>query len=153
MKKNSAIDFYFKVSLWTFFCLGLVQIIYTFKTIGSAGNESDALDIISKINRLQTQYAKKHDGKFAPNFDELDKTEYLSENLGYAPPKIRGYAFKMKVEEPTSQKPAFYSISADPLEPKGFNQTGIKHFYFDSIIGRVKATEENRPANAADPSI
>jgi hypothetical protein len=59
----------------------------------------------------------------------------------------------MKVEEPSGSKPSFYSVNVDPQVGEGIQATGNRHFYYDSSLGGTKATDENRPAKADDPSI
>ena len=151
---NSAKSFYSKICTWIFFCLCLAPVcslVNTVKTnIEKTKNESSAVEAIYSIRELQYKYAAKNQGKFAPSFDELIKTGYLNLKAFRGQNQVvNDYVFEMKVTEPTAQKPAFYSINADPLSTENNN----RHFYSDSTQGAIKATEENRPANAADPSI
>ena len=118
-----------------------------------SGNETTAAQAIQTIKTLQTQYASKHQGKFAPNFDELIKSVQLDDKFKGANPVVNGYIFTMKVEEPSQTKPAFYSVNADPQVADGVTATGNRRFYFDSTLGTTKATEESRPAKADDPSL
>jgi prepilin-type N-terminal cleavage/methylation domain-containing protein len=117
------------------------------------GNETTAAQTIQTMKTLQTTYASKHQGKFAANFDELIKSVQLDEKFKGQNPVVNGYTFTMKVEEPSATKPSFYSINADPQVSEGIQATGTGHYYFDSTLGTTKATEENRPAKADDPSI
>jgi prepilin-type N-terminal cleavage/methylation domain-containing protein len=117
------------------------------------GNETTAAQSLQTIKTLQAQYASKHQGKFAANFDELIKSASLDEKFAGTNPVVNGYIFTMKVEEQTGTKPAFYSVNADPQVSEGIQATGNRHFYFDSTLATTKATEENRPAKADDPSI
>ncbi len=118
-----------------------------------SGNEATAAQSIQTMKTLQTQYASKHQGKFAPNFDELIKSVQLDEKFAGQSPVVNGYTFTMKVEEPSATKPPFYSINADPQVSEGIQATGNRHFYFDSTLATTKSTEENRPAKADDPSM
>jgi prepilin-type N-terminal cleavage/methylation domain-containing protein len=118
-----------------------------------SGNESAAAQSIQTIKTLQTQYASRHQGKFAPNFDELIKSAQLDDKYKGQNPIVNGYIFTMKVEEQSQTKPPFYSVSADPQVAEGITKTGTRHFYFDSTLGVTKATEDNRPAKADDPSL
>lgn len=118
-----------------------------------SGNETTAVQSLSTIRTLQSQYASKHQGKFAPNFDELIKSVQLDEKFKGESPVVNGYIYKMTVQEPSGTQPSFYSIIADPQVAEGVTATGTRHFYFDSTLGTVKSTEENRPAKADDPSI
>lgn len=118
-----------------------------------SGNETTAVQSLSTVRTLQAQYASKHQGKFAPNFDELIKSVQLDEKFKGESPVVNGYIYKMTVQEPSGTQPAFYSIVADPQVSEGVTATGSRHFYFDSTLGTTKQTEENRPAKADDPSI
>jgi prepilin-type N-terminal cleavage/methylation domain-containing protein len=118
-----------------------------------SGNETTAVQSISTIRTLQSQYASKNRGKFASNFDELIKSVRLDEDFKGEKPVVNGYIFTLKVQEPSGNQPAFYSINADPQVGEGLQATGTRHFYFDSTLGAIKSTEENRPAKAEDPSI
>lgn len=117
------------------------------------GNETTAAQTFQTLKVLQAGYSSKHNGKFAPNFDELIKSASLDEKFAGTNPVVNGYIFTMKVEEPSGTRPAFYSINADPQVGEGIQATGNRHFYFDSTLSTTKATEENRPAKVDDPSI
>ena len=117
------------------------------------GNETTAAQSLQTIKTLQAGYSSKHNGNFAPNFDELIKSASLDEKFKTESPVVNGYIFTMKVEEKSTTKPSFYSINADPQVSEGIQATGNRHFYFDSSLATTKATEENRPAKAEDPSI
>src|SRR5687768_14189202 len=91
--------------------------------------ETSAIQSITTIRTLQSQYASKHQGKFAPNFDELIKYGNLDDIFGGEKPIVNGYVFEMKVLESTGIQPAFYSIKAYPRISEGFNATGTRWFY------------------------
>jgi prepilin-type N-terminal cleavage/methylation domain-containing protein len=122
--------------------------IPAYRAMVNSGNETSAIQSLQNIKSLQASYASKHQGKFAPTFDELIKSVQLDERFAGESPVINGYTFKMTAQESSGSKPAFYSILADPQ-----SGAGTRHFYFDSTLGTTKSTEEERPATAADPSI
>lgn len=125
---------------------------YAWSSMIKSGNEATAAQTLDKIRTFQTQYAAKNRGKFG-NFDELVKSVGLDEKFNGENPVSNGYIFTMKVEEPSGNRPSFYSINASPQVAEGVQATGNRHFYTDSTLGTIKATEENRPAKADDPSI
>ncbi len=125
---------------------------YGWQAVMRSGNENAAAQSIDKIRTFQTQYAAKNRGRFA-KFDDLIKSVGLDERFQGERPIVNGYTFTMTVEEPSSTKAAFYSITADPQVSEGLQATGTRHFYTDSSISTIKATEENRPAKADDPSL
>jgi prepilin-type N-terminal cleavage/methylation domain-containing protein len=111
-------------------------------------NEASAVASINTLKTLQTNYASRHQGKFAPNFEELIKSVQLDERFAGEAPVVNGYIFKMTVQESSGSQPSFYSVNADPQ-----TGSGTRHFYFDSKLGTTKTTEEERPAKADDKSI
>ena len=117
-----------------------------------AGNETAAAQTIDRMRTYQAQYAARNRGKFA-KFDDLIKSAGLDEKFTGERPVVNGYVFTMIVEDPTADRPAFYSISADPQVAEGVTATGNRHFYTDSSLGTIKGTDENRPAKADDQSI
>ncbi|MBA4184405.1 MAG: prepilin-type N-terminal cleavage/methylation domain-containing protein [Acidobacteria bacterium] len=127
--------------------------IPAWKAMINNGNETTAVQTIQTMKTLQTSYASRHQGKFAANFDELIKSVQLDEKFKGERPVVNGYVFSMTVEEPSANRPAFYSVNADPQVSEGVQSTGTRHFYFDSTLGTTKSTEDNRPAKADDPSI
>jgi prepilin-type N-terminal cleavage/methylation domain-containing protein len=118
-----------------------------------SGNETTAAQTIGTIRVCQSSYSGKHQGKFA-NFPELVKSGCLDEDkFKNDPPVINGYIFTMKVNEPSGTNPAFYSLNVNPQVSGGIQATGNRRFYFDSTLGAVKSTEEERDATASDPSM
>ena len=129
------------------FAIGSLIFIFTFifgigcmawQSADKSANESNAVHFISSFRNLQNEYAAQHQGQFA---------EIISEFGG------NDYTFTVKMNESNGTNPAFYSINADPKTLYGFIPMGTRHFYYDSTLGSIKATEENRQATANDPSI
>ncbi len=118
-----------------------------------SGNETTASQTINQIRTFQTQYASKHQGKFAKDFDELIKVGSLDERYKGSKPVVNGYIFEMKVQDPSGNKPAFFSVNADPQVDAGLTATGNRHFYFDSTLSTIKTTDESRQAKADDNSL
>ena len=149
VKKNTTINFYLKISLWTFLCLFLASSYSTARYLTRSHAEDAAVQTIKTIIRMQNQYPPKRHGNYAPNFYELVKVENLDVEFADDYPVVDGYTFSLKVAKSDDGKYTFYSITADPFYP-GDN---LLHFYYDSTLDSIRATEENRPANADDPSI
>lgn len=116
-----------------------------------SGNETAAAQTLDRIRTFQAQYATRNKGRFG-TFDDLVATSGLDESFRGERPVVNGYIFTMTVEEPSASKPAFFSINADPQVSQGVTATGYRHFYTDSTLSTIKATQENRPAKADDPS-
>ncbi len=128
--------------------------IPAYQSMIRAGNETSAAQTMGTIRTCQVSYAGKHQGKFAPNFAELVKSGCLDEDKFKGdPPVINGYIFTMAANDPSGTKPAFYSVNIDPQVGTGVQATGNQHFYYDSTLGAVKATDEDRPAKSDDSSM
>ncbi|MEZ5426562.1 MAG: prepilin-type N-terminal cleavage/methylation domain-containing protein [Pyrinomonadaceae bacterium] len=117
-----------------------------------SGNETTAIQSMTTIRTLQSQYASKHQGRFAPTFDELRKSVSLDEKFEGENPVVNGYIFTLTVQEPSGSQPAFYSIKANPQVAEGIQATGTRWFYFDSTLGTIKYSEEGE-ANRESPSV
>jgi prepilin-type N-terminal cleavage/methylation domain-containing protein len=117
-----------------------------------SGNETGAAQTLDRIRTFQAQYASRNKGKFG-TFDELITASGLDEGFRGERPVVNGYVFTLTLEEASSARPAFYKVNADPQVAEGITATGNRHFYTDSSLGTIKATSENRPATAEDPSI
>ena len=118
-----------------------------------SGNETAAAQNLNTIRTLQAQYAAKHGGEFG-SFAELVDSVQLDEKFKEGDnPVLNGYVYTLKVEAPSATQPSFYSINADPQVSEGISSTGTRHFYFDSTLGTIKQTEENRPATADDEKL
>ena len=117
-----------------------------------SGNENAAQQSLDKIRTFQIQFAGRNRGRFA-TFEELIRAGQLDDRFAGENPVVNGYIFTMKTEPPSSSKPGFYSVNADPQVPEGVQATGTRHFYTDSSLGTIRFTEENRQARPDDPAI
>ena len=117
-----------------------------------SGNETTAIQAMTTIRTLQNQYASRHQGKFAPNFDELIKSASLDEKFAGESPVVNGYIFIMTVQESSGTNPSSYTLKANPQVSEGIQATGTRFFYFDSTLGTIKYSEEGE-ANPQSPSV
>lgn len=117
-----------------------------------SGNEAAAAQTLDRIRTYQAQFASRNRGQFG-TFDDLVRVAGLDEGFAGERPVVNGYVYALTIEEASDARPAFYSITADPQVAEGVTATGTRHFYTDSAIGTIKATDENRPATQDDPSI
>jgi prepilin-type N-terminal cleavage/methylation domain-containing protein len=125
---------------------------YAWQSMMKSGNETAAAQTVDKIRTFQNQYAGKNRGKFA-TFDQLISAVGLDERFAGERPVVNGYIYTLTITDPSGTKPGSYSVNADPQVGEGISATGGRHFYTDSNLGTIKATDENRPAKADDPSI
>jgi len=117
-----------------------------------AGNEATAAQTIDSIRKFQAQYAARNRGNFG-TFDELIAKAGLDESFAGERPVRNGYIFTMTVVQSSGSTPASYSVAADPQVGEGVMASGTRHFYTDTSLSSIKATDENRPAKGDDPSI
>jgi prepilin-type N-terminal cleavage/methylation domain-containing protein len=117
-----------------------------------AGNEAAAAQQMDNIRKDQAQFAGRNRGEFG-SFKDLVEKAGLDERFNSDLPIVNGYKFIMLPLKGTSTTAPSYSVTADPQQPDGVMATGSRHFYFDSSLSTIKATDENRSAKADDPSI
>ena len=117
------------------------------QSVVRAGNETSAAQTVDNIRKFQALYASRNKGDFA-QFDELIRKVGLDQRFHGERPTVNSYTFTMVVEPSSINKKAFFSISADPMAGGG-----SRHFYTDSSLSSIKATDENRPAKADEPDL
>ena len=130
--------------------IGVGTIAWT--AVIKAGNETAAAQSVDNIRKFQAQYASRNKGTFA-TFDELIAKVSLDEKFKGERPLVNGYIFTMTVQPPSASTPSSYSITADPQVADGVTATGTRHYYTDSALSTIKATDENRPAKVDDPAL
>ena len=117
-----------------------------------AGNEAAAAQQMDNIRKYEAQYAGRNHGEFG-TFQDLVQKAGLDDRFNTEQPIVNGYRFTVTVNKGTASSAASYSVLADPQQADGVMATGSRHFYFDSSLSTIKATDENRAAKADDPSI
>jgi prepilin-type N-terminal cleavage/methylation domain-containing protein len=117
-----------------------------------SGNETTAAQQMKNLQTYQAQYASRNKGNFA-TFDELVEKMGLDESFKGETAVKNGYVFTMTVVPASGSTSPSYTLHADPQNSEGVSASGTRHYYVDSNLSTVKATDENRPAKADDPSI
>jgi prepilin-type N-terminal cleavage/methylation domain-containing protein len=117
-----------------------------------AGNEAAAAQQMDNIRKYEAQFAGRSHGEFG-SFTELVAKAGLDERFNSEQPVVNGYRFTLTPTKGSGSTAPSYSITADPQQADGVMATGSRHFYFDSSLSTIKATDENRAAKADDPSI
>ncbi len=130
--------------------IGVGTIAWT--SVIKAGNETAAAQSVDNIRKFEAQYASRNHGNFA-TFDELIAKVSLDEKFKGESPLVNGYIFKLTVEPASASRPSSYSITADPQVGEGVTATGTRHYYTDSSLSSIKATDENRPSKVDDPAL
>ena len=130
--------------------IGVGTIAWT--SVIKAGNETAAAQSVDNIRKFEAQYASRNHGNFA-TFDELIAKVSLDEKFKGEGPLVNGYIFKLTVEPASASRPSSYSITADPQVGEGVTATGTRHYYTDSSLSSIKATDENRPSKVDDPAL
>ena len=70
---------------------------YVIRTV----NETSTAQALGTIRTLQTGYASKHQGRFAPTFAELITSTDLDERFQGDSPVVNGYVYRLTVQEST----------------------------------------------------
>lgn len=117
-----------------------------------SGNEAAAATQMKNLQAFEVQYASRNKGNFA-SFDELVAKMGLDEGFKGENPVKNGYVFTLTVVPSSASTPSSYSIQANPQSGEGVSASGTRHYYVDSNLSTIRATDENRPAKADDPSI
>ena len=130
--------------------IGVGTIAWT--SVMKSGNETAAAQTIDNVRKFEAQYASKNHGSFA-TFDELIAKVSLDDKFKGERPVVNGYIFTLAVIPASGTTPSSYSVTADPQVGEGVGATGTRHFYTDSTLSSIKATDENRPAKVDDPAI
>jgi prepilin-type N-terminal cleavage/methylation domain-containing protein len=117
-----------------------------------SGNETTAAQQMKNLQAFQAQYASRNKGNFA-TFSELVAKMGLDEAFNTENPVKNGYVFTLTVVQSSGSTPASYQLQANPQSSDGVGASGTRHFYVDSTLSTIRATDENRPAKPDDPSI
>ncbi|CAN5474101.1 hypothetical protein BH10ACI3_BH10ACI3_25340 [soil metagenome] len=117
-----------------------------------SGNETTAAQMVKNLQAFEAQYASRNKGNFA-TFDELVAKVGLDEAFKGENPVKNGYVFTLTVVPGSATVPSSYQLQANPQVGEGVSASGTRHFYVDSNLSTIRATDENRPAKADDPSI
>lgn len=122
-----------------------------FKTAVRSGNETAAIETLDKINKLQINHATTHRGEYG-TFDDLIKDSGLDKIFTGEKPSVNGYYFVMKLIPKGPNQPAFYSVSAEPVNPSGIGASGKRYFYIDPVVGNIRVNDQG-VAGPDDPSL
>lgn len=117
-----------------------------------SGNETTAAQMMKNLQTFEAQYASRNHGNFA-TFDELIAKMGLDEAFKGESPVKNGYVFTLTVVPGSASTASSYSLQANPQSAEGVSASGTRHYYTDSTLGTIKATDENRVAKADDPAI
>ncbi len=117
-----------------------------------SGNETTAAQQMKNLTAFEAQYASRNKGNFS-DFNGLVDKMGLDEVFKAQPAVKNGYVFTLTVVAPAGSTTASYELRADPQNGEGVSASGTRHFYFNSSLSTIRATDENRPATAEDPSI
>jgi len=117
-----------------------------------AGNETATAQMMKNLQAYEAQYASRNKGNFA-TFDDLVTKMSLDEAFKGENPVKNGYVFTLTVVPASGSTQSSYNLQANPQTADGVLASGTRHFYVDSTLSTIRATDENRPAKADDPSI
>ena len=138
----------------------LVLIAATFLTgacdagrdIEISGNEAAAIKNLQTLAVNQRLYIKQKNGSAYGTFDQLIAEVNLDKRFAGDAPVVNGYVLTMKITPKAGERPAFFTINADPLRSEGTGATGKEHYYIDADSDTVKVNKQ-RPAGPDDPPV
>jgi|ERR1044072_8426023 Tfp pilus assembly protein PilE len=132
-----------------FVCLLLVTVVLAgaatigWKAAVRAGNETAAIQTVRTIAAIERQYYNTHDRKFG-TFEELVNESLLDTRFRGGVPVVDGYAYRLTINQTTSNAQSTLVVTADPQD----NSTGNNHFYLDSSSDEIRFN----PDQTAGPS-
>jgi hypothetical protein len=131
--------------------LSLISLSCTSYTTGIqktavAADETSATGVLHTVALAQQTYAATNEGKFA-TFQELSANGLLDSRFNSDKPTVKDYSFAMEVGKDGNGP--YYKCSA---EPTNAGVQGGRHFYLDSISGKVHVNA-TQPASATDPEM
>jgi len=115
-----------------------------------AGNETGALQVIDRLRTYEAQYASKNRGKFAKFPDLVTAGVLDKDTYGTDVPVVNGYKFTIETTDPSKDAPASYTIKADPVQPTGVSATGTRHFFTNSSLSTIKASDQGEATADSD---
>jgi hypothetical protein len=110
-------------------------------------NEAAALSSLENIQAAEQIYFETY-GVYA-TFRQLIEAGVFQAELNGEPPVAHGYAFTLKVQPKSDNRPAAYTVNADPVRDTGREATGRRHFFISSDVTGVRVNED-RPATKDD---
>lgn len=111
-----------------------------------AADEAATLMTLKTIANAQQTYFARTGGAYG-TFDQLAESGALDGRFRGARPVVNGYAFTMRVATSPADKPAAYSLNADPAaDPQA---SGARHYFMDGA-GAIHYNE-SQAAVATDP--
>lgn len=117
----------------------------------SAANEAAAIAALRTVSSAQIAYSVSHDGDYG-TFDELVKAGNLDARFSGDKPVVGGYVLSIKVTPKDTDKPASYSINADPQQGVAAASTGTRHLYMDSVDSTIHVNAK-QAASSSDPQL
>lgn len=140
-----------------FACLILWLIIFTFLpgvlSARRSANEGSTKASLRAIHAAQMRHAENRNGKFADDLGALDLDPAIRE---MATKEKDGYRLgKMTVTAADGIHPARFSVTAEPVRPRGIFRTGRESYFLDETgtIRFVSAYENNGPATASSEPV
>ena len=115
-----------------------------------SGNETAALQTIDRLRTYEAQYASKNRGKFGKFADLVTAGVLDKETYGTDVPVVNGYKFTLETTDPSKDAPASYTIKADPVQPTGVTATGTRHFFTNSSLSTIKASDQGEATADSD---
>lgn len=125
-------------------------VVPTYQSSIRKANEAAAVGTLNSIRVAQAKYVIDHKGQYG-TFRQLFEEGYLDKRFNYDKPHNRGYIFVITLVPKSEEKPATFSVNANPEQSDGIGATGRNFYYVDPESGICFSNVG--PATAADDTL
>ena len=125
-------------------------LIPTYQSSVRKANEAAAVATLNAIRVAETKYVSDHKGQYG-TFRQLFEEGYLDKRFNYDKPHERGYVFIITLIAKSDERPATFSVNANPEQSEGIGATGRNFYYLDPESGICFS--KTGPATAADDTL
>ena len=125
-------------------------VVPTYQSSVRKANEAAAVATLNTLRVAEAKYVIDHKGQYG-TFRQLFEEGYLDKRFNYDKPHERGYVFIITLIAKSDERPATFSVNANPEQSEGLGATGRNFYYLDPESGICFST--TGPATAADDTL
>ena len=125
-------------------------VVPTYQSSVRKANEAAAVATLNTLRVAEAKYVIDHKGQYG-TFRQLFEEGYLDKRFNYDKPHERGYVFIITLIAKSDERPATFSVNANPEQSEGIGATGRNFYYLDPESGICFS--KTGPATAADDTL
>ena len=125
-------------------------VVPTYQSSVRKANEAAAVATLNTLRVAEAKYVIDHKGQYG-TFRQLFEEGYLDKRFNYDKPHERGYVFIITLIAKSEERPATFSVNANPEQSEGIGATGKNFYYLDPESGICFS--KTGPATAADDTL